>query len=244
MGAISTDHNEPSATQLKSPAEVGAGQAELFSCYPFLQRIQHPVWLDILARSRAMSIPAGTTLMRTGEPCQQFTFILEGQVRVFQHGEDGREVTLYHSGTGDICVKTLSSLLHSKPFRANAVAFTDVRLISLTQDDFEAAMACSPEFRTWVMTSVTDSFCNMLETFHGTVFHRLEMRMACLLGSLFEREQTSVLRVTHQELAQELGSTREVVSRILKHLERQGCIRLSRGQIEITDSAKFPRPSY
>ena len=213
---------------------------QLLVDYPMLSEIEDPEWWQVISRAQVMDIPSGTVLMEQQMSCSQFAFMLQGEVRVYQHGEDGREVTLYHSCPGDVCVMSISSLLHSKPFRANAVTTTPVQLMVLSVDDFNEAMALSCIFRRWVLTSLTDSFCDMLETFHGTVFHRLEMRLACLLGQLFERNQTNTLTITHQQIAQELGCTREVVSRILKHLEKQGCIELRRGQIQVADGQKLP----
>jgi len=214
----------------------------LLKQYPLLADIKHPEWWRIIQRSQLLSLDQKMMLMQASQPCKNFIFILDGRVRVFQHAEDGREVTLYHSEPGDVCVMSLSSLLHSKPFMANAESETPVKLLALSDSDFFLAMSISETFRRWVLTSVTDSFCDVLETFHGTVFKRLEMRMACLLGQLFERAQADVLQITHQELAQELGSTREVVSRILKHLEKQGCIALARGKIYVADEQKLSSP--
>ena len=70
----------------------------------------------------------------------------------------------------------------------------------------------------------------------NTAFNHLNMRLACMLGSLFERNQGPVLKITHQDLAHELGTTREVISRILKEFERQNCVNLSRGQIELASA--------
>ena len=208
--------------------------------YPQLKKIIGPELSDIMTRAKEMSVPAHTIIMREKERCGHFVFVLEGRVRIFQHAEDGREVTLYHANPTDVCVMSLGSLLHSKPFKANAESVDKVELLTFDSDDFFAALALSERFRTWVMTSLTDSFCDVLSTFHDTVFHRLEMRMACLLGQLFERAQSDTLEVTHQEIAQELGSSREVVSRILKHLEKQGCVILSRGQIRVGPTQKLP----
>jgi len=212
----------------------------LLQKYPQLNTIFGPELADIMTRAKEMSVPAHTIIMREKERCEHFVIVLEGQVRIFQHAEDGREVTLYHTNPAGVCVMSLGSLLHSKPIKANAMSMGKVELLMLDSNDFFAALGLSERFRTWVMTSITDSFCDVLSTFHDTVFHRLEMRMACLLGQLFEREHSDSLEVTHQEIAQELGSSREVVSRILKHLEKQGCIVLSRGKIRVGEGQKLP----
>jgi len=238
MSAVTSKLEQDSQQE---PVDLDQSFRQIFACHPMLANIRNPEWSAILNRSQLMCVPSKTTLMRSGEQCENFVFVLDGQIRVYQLGEDGREVTLYHSNPGDVCVTSISSLLHSKPFKANAESSTAAKLMLMSCDDFHLAMDFSEEFRQWVMTSISDSFCDVLENFHGTVFYRLEMRMACLLGQLFERAQSETLDITHQDLAQELGSTREVVSRILKNLEKQGCIKLSRGQIQVADGQKLPK---
>jgi len=240
MNAVTSKFNQNNLQESLDVNQDSVSESILAN-HPLLAKISHPEWFEILKRSQLMSVPAKTTLIRSGEQCENFVFVLEGQIRVYQHGEDGREVTLYYSHPGDVCVKSVNSLLHAKPFKANAESYTEAKLLLVNASDFFAAMGFSEEFRSWVMTSISGSFCDVLETFHGTVFYRLEMRMACLLGQLFERAQSEQLHITHQELALELGSTREVVSRILKHLEKQGCIKLSRGCIEVAEGQALPK---
>jgi len=240
MVAVSSNSPELDVLLHEKNRRVDEHVLELLKQYPQLSNIQNPEWWDIIERARLLVMPPRNTLLKADAQCDNFVFILSGQVRIFQHGEDGREVTLYYANAGDVCVMSLSSLLHSRPFKANAQSVTDLKLLSISSADFLRAMEISEDFRLWVMRSLSDSFCDMMETFHGTVFQRLEMRMACLLGQLFERAQSTTLSITHQQIAQELGSTREVVSRILKHLEKQGCIHLSRGQIQVGEGQQLP----
>jgi len=101
-------------------------------------------------------------------------------------------------------------------------------------------MGVSEHFRKLVLSSLARSVSEIMIAFHNTAFERLDMRLACLLGQLFERAQSDTIRITHHEIALELGSTREVVSRILKQLEQQGCLVLSRGQIQLNPNQSLP----
>jgi CRP/FNR family transcriptional regulator len=226
-----------------APAHADNRQAVyegLARSYPLLAEIDQPELRDIIARARHLQVPAKTLLMAEGQHCEAFALLLEGSVRVYQLSEDGREITLYRSFPGDICVMTLASLIHHRPFNAYAQTETPISALALSAADFERAMAVSETFRGWILGSLTNSFCDMMQTFHGTVFDTLEMRLACLLGQLFERSGGDTLQMTHQQLAQELGTTREVISRSLKRFERQGCIRLARGQIRMAPGQRLP----
>lgn len=228
-------HERPGA-----PPATTSRQARLSARYPLPADADHPDWDQIMRRAQDVRLPAGSRLLTQGMPCESFVLLLEGSVRVYQLAEDGREVTLYRINPGDICVMSLASLMQNRPFKAFAQADSDIEALVLGITDFKRALAVSDAFREWVLRSTTESFCDMLDTFHGAVFDRLEMRLACLLGRLFERAEQDTLQITHQQLAQELGTTREVISRGLKRFERQGCIELSRGQIRIAPGQRLP----
>jgi CRP/FNR family transcriptional regulator len=179
---------------------------------------------------------ADKILATAGSRCTGFMLLLDGTVRIYQDAVDGREMTLYRISKGDICLMSLNSLLHDKPFRANAKSETGVRMLMISAEDFHAAMGASNIFRKIILTSLVDTVCVMVQSCYDTAFESLDMRLACLLGRLFERAGTETLNVTHQVLAQELGTSREVISRLLKKLEQQECIVLKRGQILLGDN--------
>lgn len=212
----------------------------LSRAYPPLAAIEHPDWPGIIDRAQPMHLDPRTLLLTAESQCHSFVLLLEGTVRVYQLAEDGREITLYRLTPGDLCVMSLASLIHERPFRGFAQADTPIEALIVSANDFHHAMGISAVFRRWVLGSLTNSFCEMLDTFHDAVFDRLEMRLACLLGRLFEASPDGVLHLTHQQLAHELGTTREVISRSLKRFEHRGCIRLARGQIRLGPDHKLP----
>jgi CRP/FNR family transcriptional regulator len=212
----------------------------LAASYPLLAGIRHPEWADIIESAHPFKADAKTLLMGHDAECEDFTLLLNGSVRVYQLAEDGREITLYRTYPGDTCVMSLASLVHNRPFKAFARSETPIEGLILGSADFQQSMAISATFRNWVLSSLTNSFCDVMEMVHGAVFDRMEMRLACLLGQLFERVGSDTLQITHQEIAQELGTTREVISRGLKQFEKQGCILLSRGRIRIAPGQQLP----
>lgn len=225
---------------LDSACELSPAIKEFFVSHPDLAEYDNHAWLNILNTAHRMTIDPGTTLLQPSIQCKNFIFLTEGVVRVFQLAENGREITLYRSHPGDICVMSLNSLVNQAPFSAMAISETPVKALSLNEFEFHAAMGVSQSFRTRVLQSLASNFQNVLEIFHDTAFLNIDSRLACLLGRLFERNQSDTLHVTHAELANELGTSREVVSRTLKQLELQGCLELSRGQIKLGTNANLP----
>ncbi|MDH5387233.1 MAG: Crp/Fnr family transcriptional regulator [Gammaproteobacteria bacterium] len=224
---------------LKSDASISA-HSQLYKLYPELEGEHNPEWIAILDRVQLAEGCSNTILAATGSLCMGFMLLLDGTIRVYQDADDGRETTLYRINPGDICLMSLNSLLHNKPFRANAKAESNVRMLMMSAPDFHKAMGASEIFRTLMLTSLVDTMCSMVGSFYDTAFEPLDMRLACLLGRLFERSGTDALTITHQELSQELGTSREVISRLLKKLELQQCVVLKRGQILIGDNKNLP----
>ena len=186
---------------------------------------------QLLTQANQINCPADTVLMKPDTMCSGFIIILEGSVRIYQNATDGREITLYRIKPGDVCVMSLNSLLKEKRFNAVARAETPVRAISISKRQFLKIMMSHESFAVRILGTLTENFSKTLSLMEDLVFNRLESRLACLLGSMFEANSGGAIKATHQELANELGTTREVVSRILKNLEQQGCLSLSRGRI-------------
>ncbi len=211
--------------------ETVTDDADLFAC-------EDPRWREILATAQAMRVPTGTVLMKSGESCPGFMLLSAGSVRVFQYADDGRELTLYRLGPGDICVMSLHALVARRPFEAIATAESEVEARVLSPGQFATALAECAAFREHVLLHMTNRYCDMLHLVQQSTFTHLDMRLACLLADRL-REGAREIHATHQDLARELGTTREVISRILKGMERAGLLRLARGRIEILDGTRL-----
>ena len=229
----------PASPLLSSESRVSSIR-QLLKLYPQLENEQSEEWLKILNNTQMMDAPADTVLATVGSNCTNFMLLLDGDVRIYQDDENGREMTLYRISPGDVCLMSLNSLIHERPFRANAKSETDISMILFRADEFHKAMKVSDAFRMLILSSLVDTVCTMVQSFYDTAFEPLDMRLACLLGRLFERAGSDSLDITHQELSQELGTTREVVSRLLKKLEQQECIVLKRGKILVGENKQMP----
>ncbi len=208
----------------------------LNKAYPVLANITDQRWIDCIEQAKAMHIRPDTTLFSGSASCNNFMLILDGTIRLYQSAEDGREITLYRVQAGDLCFLSLNSMLKNQSFNAIACTESDVHALAIHADDFKALLSASITFRDYVISTLTDRLCDAIYLVQDTAFNHLDMRLACILGSLFERNRGHILKITHQELAHELGTTREVVSRILKDFERKNCIKLSRGNIELASA--------
>jgi CRP/FNR family transcriptional regulator len=225
---------------MNSPAPVPSASSWIQN-FPGLASIRDEAGLAALQAASVHAFPAGTPLMRNGDPCESFLLITRGVARVFQSSDSGREMVLFRVRAGELCVLTLGDLLAARPYSASATAEEDMEVVVIPGGKFRTAMTQSEAFRNFVLASLTQRLCGVMGLIEQVTFQRLDLRLACLLGQKFGQRNAAVVRVTHQELANELGTSREVVSRFLKDFERMGCIHLRRGEIELLSSDALSR---
>jgi len=201
--------------------------------FPGLASVQDAAGLDALSAATVHRFPAGTEVVRTGDPCQAFILVSRGVLRVYEAGENGREIVLYRVRAGELCVLTLTDLMASRSYSAGAKAEEEVEVVMIPRACFQEALSLSDAFRTFLISTLSRRMGEVMSLVEQVAFQRLDLRLACLLAQLFKISHGAPLEITHQALALELGSSREVISRMLKEFERKGCIHLGRGQIEL-----------
>ncbi|MTJ80436.1 MAG: Crp/Fnr family transcriptional regulator [Telmatospirillum sp.] len=181
--------------------------------------------------ARQTSFAPGAVLFREGAPCESFLLLLDGRIRIQKVGPSGREIVLYRVTGGESCFLTTSCLMAGEAYSAEGVAETPVRAAILPASLFQRLLGLSPEFRRFVFGACGERLADLLCLVQEMAFVRIDVRLArALLG--WPASQ-GVIRVTHQQLAAELGSAREVISRQLKTFERQGWVELNRGSIRL-----------
>lgn len=180
-----------------------------------------------------MTAPAGTVMFSEGSECRGYVMLLEGTVRVQKTSEDGREIVLYRVEEGESCIMTTTCLISDEQYGAEGIAESDIAVAIVPPATFNQLLEKSSEFRRFVFEVYAKRMSMLMMLVDEVVFKKLDRRLAQML---FDRKGEK-FDITHQEIAQELGSVREVVSRQLKVFERQGLIRMSRGMIEIKDRA-------
>jgi CRP/FNR family transcriptional regulator len=187
--------------------------------------------LPEIERLPALRFPDGQLLFDEARACLGFPLVGMGSIKVFKSFPNGRELLLYHVARGETCVVSASCLFSGLPYTASAVAQGDVELKLIPPALFDELMECA-SFRHFVMGQFTHRLSELMALVDAVFTHRLDQRVATrLLARRAERGDT--FPMTHQRLADELGSIREVVSRILKQFSDRGWVAIERGSIRI-----------
>lgn len=190
--------------------------------------------LGLLRRSaQPVTLPPGAVAFSSGQACETYLFVTEGSVRVQLTAESGREILLYRVGPGETCVLTTTALLSDDNYMAEGIAETPVRAIGLPVSVFRRLMAESEPFRQFVFSTFGLRVTALMQVIQGVAFGHIGPRLAAAL--LARAGDRGEIAATHQDLAVELGTAREVISRQLKEFERRGWVRLGRGRVALID---------
>ncbi len=205
--------------------------AWLSSSFLRLANIHDPAWIKCVTAASLHSYGSAQTVFQEGEDCQQLTLVISGLLRMQRFSNDGHEITLYHLSPGEICHLTAIRLLNKGPHQSDAITESDSQIARLPGHLFRLAVRSSSSLSRYVFAAIDKGQENLLTLIEDVAFGDMNKR---LVGHLLAH-QDNTLFMTHQELAAELGTAREVVSRLLKNLERRSCVSLHRGNIEIID---------
>lgn len=209
---------------------------QLFDFYPVLLDLPVSLRGALQNEARLFQAPAGHVLFEAGAPCQEFLLVIHGSLRIVQAASQGRELLLNRVQPGEICLLTLSALLQNVNYAARAIVDNELIAASLTRGLFFELVDRSQSFRFYVLRSFSRQMLQFVELVEAVAFGRLPTRLAGLLLT-----KGTTIKTTHQMLADELGSTREAVSRTLEGFEGEGLLTLERGQIQILDKAGIIR---
>ena len=202
--------------------------------FPGLAGLEQPARLILQKAAMVATLPAGTVPFRNGDSCETFLFVLSGTVRVHMTSENGREIVLYRVEDGQTCILTTCCLLSNEDYPAEAVAETDVSAAVLPAPGFRELVARSAVFRDFVFSTYGRRIFDLTLLVEEVAFQNIDLRLARFLLEAMDADGR--LALTHQEVAVELGSVREVISRQLKEFERRSWVALRRGQIDILDA--------
>lgn len=190
---------------------------------------------ELAARSAVVTLPQGRSAFGPGHSPENMLLLLSGTVRVYQVSEGGREIVLYRVEAGESCVLTTACLLAHEDYSAEGVAETDVEAVAIPRAVFDDLLARSEIFRTFVFSAYSQRIVDLFRVIDQVAFGRIDIRLAQRLMDLARGR--GEIRTTHQQLAGELGTAREVVSRQLQEFQRRGWITQSRGAIGLVDAA-------
>ncbi|MBK8062950.1 MAG: Crp/Fnr family transcriptional regulator [Betaproteobacteria bacterium] len=215
------------------PAQLSA---RLTSLYPTLGSLPELKLREFVDRCQTLRVPAGTRMFDDHTPCQAFPMLLEGSIRVAKASASGRELLLYRVLPSEACVLTSSCLLGRHDYSARGTVEQDALLLAVPQPAFFHLVDTHPPFREYIFALFAERITELMELVEAVAFRRLDQRLAALLLG-----KGREVHATHQQLAEELGSVREIVTRLLKHFAEDGLVGLGRERVEILDPAGLRR---
>jgi CRP/FNR family transcriptional regulator len=193
----------------------------------------------VMDAARLVAMPADQPVFHAGSPCESYVLLLEGSVRVQVIGEGGREANLYRVLPGQSCVLTTCCILSGEDYPAEGFTETPVRALAVTKPAFDRAIENAPAFRRFVFANLGGRIADVIARMEEVAFRPVERRLASyLLSQVNERR---AFHATHQEIAVELGTSREVVSRHLKRLEAAGVVELGRSTVQVSKPNELRR---
>jgi len=211
-------------------------QSRLLQQYPMLRDFPAADRERLFASASIVKIPAGTVVFDENQPCQGFPLLLSGCIHIIKAAANGRELLLYSVNPGESCILTSSCLLGHSEYKARGVAGLATELIVLPPATFKHLIAAYEPFRNYVFSLFSERMTELMQLVSAVAFQKLDQRLAALLLT-----KHTPIHTTHQALADELGSVREIISRLLKHFAQQGWVNLGREQIEILDTASLSK---
>lgn len=216
---------------MSTPGQTELSVHDVLQHYPSLQTV--PANLnqpDLLQELPCMTVASGTTLFRENDACAGFPLLLQGEVRVSKTTSSGRELELYRVVPGEMCLVSSASLFNGTALTAKGTTTQETRLALLPAPLFKQALHAEP-FRDFVLGLFATRMADLTSLIEAVAFQRLDSRLAAtLLG------HGTHVHTTHQKLADELGTVREIVTRLLHRFERAGWVELSRECITIKNS--------
>ena len=205
-------------------------QAQVLAAYPILGQLSPQLMQTVVSESKGTNLTAGNMAFDEESPCQSYLMVTTGSVRVVKPVSNGRELLLYRVQPGESCILTVSCLLGDCPYPARGIIESDLTCVMVPRPVFLNLVELSPEFRTYIFRFFGERVTHLMELIEAVAFRKLDQRMAEFL-----LKKGPLIEITHQSLAAELGSVREVVSRILEDLRLQGIVTLDRGKIRVLD---------
>jgi CRP/FNR family transcriptional regulator, anaerobic regulatory protein len=200
---------------------------------PILEHADPGLLREFQQKAFFARIPAGHDVFVEGDRADAIALLISGVVRVYKIGETGREITLYRFGNGESCILTANAILSQKDFPAIATVEKQAEAVMIPAETFRDWVQRYNLWREFVFDLLSDRLSSVIEIVEEVAFRRMDERLATFLSQRLG--QSDSIKITHQEIAAELGSSREVISRILEDFSEFGMISVSRGTIKLLD---------
>ncbi|MDW7672353.1 MAG: Crp/Fnr family transcriptional regulator [Bacillota bacterium] len=214
---------------------IGEVPDDLIGALPFAEVLNREEKNRLLEHSTEVRYPAGKLLVESGALCEHVYVVLDGLIRIYKLSEEGREITYYRVGNGETCLFSMGCMLEHQPFDAVAQIEKDSRLLAVPGYLFEDLMNANPSFRNYIIRRLLVTITDLMILTEEVTFHSMNRRLSAFLLEESRLQGGDTLTITHEVISQELGTAREVVSRMLKEFEKKDLLALSRGKVRLKD---------
>jgi len=203
---------------------------KIIDAFPFLKKIPAEMTSNYFSIGYKKYLNNNMQIYWEGDSCHGIAFILSGEIRVYKTGETGREITLYEIGPGETCILNASCILSGTHYPANAVTISPCEVFMLPAGELKSMIAAHDEVRKYIFSIFSYRLTSVMTLLEEVVFRKMDER---LRDYLIEKSENDILKTTHMAIANDLGTAREVVSRILKDFERNKEVKLGRNSIQL-----------
>jgi len=216
---------------------------EIKNKFPFIKNLKDKNKLDNFMKIiKIIKLKSGEKLLEEGDHCTDIVFVINGVVRVYKLSPEGKEITLYRLYDGETCVLNVASIMSNTPYPATAEAEQEVLVGLIPVSFYNDLFFTEPSFQQFIFNTVSTRFQEVILLIDEIVFKNVNLRLAkFILKKSAENGQKGNLEITHEKIAAELGTAREVISRILKDFEKENIVTLLRGKIIIKNEEKLKR---
>jgi len=218
-------------------------KADILNKFSFYHDAPDAFRRDLLKTAMKASLPQGAFYFHEGDVCSQIALVGKGDIRVYKSTETGREITLYHVREGETCILTASCVLAQVHYPATAKVEQETEAAVFPSDRFRNWVAKRDEVRDFVFGTIAARVAEIMALVEEISFRKMDQRLAEFLLRSFENDglPRTMLQLTNEQIAIELGSAREVISRLLKEFERVGAVELARGRIRLLSETRLRR---
>lgn len=212
---------------------------EYGTLYPFWGKLSEKEKEGIQLACYKEKFPKGMLMHRSEDTCKGLMSVLSGQLRVYIVSEEGREVTLFRVNANEVCVLSASCLMDTIAFDVLIESTEDTEVLVLPSIELNSIMKNNPYVELYLYKTATEKFSDVMWTMQQILFQKIDQRVASFLWDEMTVRKSNILSITHDEIAKNIGSAREVVTKVLKYMAAQNIVELSRGKVTISDKDKL-----
>ena len=179
------------------------------------------------------SFRAGDVIMRTGQYIKSTALVLEGQIKIYRENQDGGEFLMYYLGPGQACAVSMICAIQSQTSEIMAIAEEDTEVLMIPVQMMDELMNKYKSWYQFVIQTYRGRFDELLSVVDNIAFHNMDERLEFYLKRHANKSGKKIMEVSHQQIADDLNSSREVISRLLKKMEQRNLVKLHRNMIEL-----------